>query len=108
MNILIVDDSRFLRLANERALVRAGHSLISASDGEEGLRLARERMPDLIVLDMYAAEVVRSGSTTCLARRSANGPHACDGADQPATVQRRQIESRRRYLLSPEGVAGTR
>ena len=52
MNILIVDDSRFLRLANERALVRAGHSLISASDGEEGLRLAPERMPDLIVLDM--------------------------------------------------------
>jgi CheY-like chemotaxis protein len=52
MNILIVDDSRFLRLANERALVRAGHHVISASDGEEGLRLARECMPDLIVLDM--------------------------------------------------------
>src|SRR5215472_696266 len=52
MNILIIDDSRFLRLANERALVRAGHNVITASDGEEGLRLARERMPDLVVLDM--------------------------------------------------------
>lgn len=52
MNILIVDDSRFLRLANERALARAGHQVITASDGEEGLRLARERMPDLVILDM--------------------------------------------------------
>ena len=52
MKILIVDDSRFLRLANERALVKAGHVVITASDGEEGLRLAQERKPDLVVLDM--------------------------------------------------------
>jgi len=52
MNILIVNDSRFLRLANERALKGVGHNVICASDGEEGLRLARERKPDLIVLDM--------------------------------------------------------
>jgi DNA-binding response OmpR family regulator len=52
MNILIVDDSRFLRLANERALVKAGHNVITASDGEEGLSLARERRPDLVILDM--------------------------------------------------------
>jgi DNA-binding response OmpR family regulator len=52
MNILIVEDSRFLRLSNERALTKAGHNVISASDGEEGLRLAVERQPDLIILDM--------------------------------------------------------
>src|SRR5690242_14450004 len=52
MNILIVEDSRFLRLSNERALTKAGHNVISASDGEEGFRLAVERQPDLIILDM--------------------------------------------------------
>ena len=52
MKILIVDDSRFLRTANERALIRAGHNVISASDGEDGLRRAIENQPDLIVLDM--------------------------------------------------------
>lgn len=52
MKILIVDDSRLLRTANERALVRAGHNVVSASDGEAGLRLAVEHKPDLIVLDM--------------------------------------------------------
>jgi two-component system cell cycle response regulator DivK len=52
MKILIVDDSRFFRLANERALTKAGHQVVCAGDGEEGLRLAREHKPDLIVLDM--------------------------------------------------------
>ena len=52
MNILIVDDSRLLRLSNERTLVRAGHNVTSAEDGEAGLRLALENKPDIIVLDM--------------------------------------------------------
>jgi len=50
--ILLVEDSRFLRIATERALTRAGYTMISATDGEEALRLAREHMPDLILLDM--------------------------------------------------------
>ncbi len=52
MKILIVDDSRLLRIANERTLVKAGYEVITAADGEEGLRLALESDPDLIVLDM--------------------------------------------------------
>ncbi len=52
IRILLVEDSKFLRLATERALARAGYEVASASDGEEGLRLARERKPDLILLDM--------------------------------------------------------
>ena len=52
MNILIVDDSRLLRLSNERALAKAGHNVISAEDGEAGLRLTLEHKPDLVVLDM--------------------------------------------------------
>jgi CheY-like chemotaxis protein len=50
--ILLVEDSKFLRLATERALARAGYETISASDGEEALRVAREKLPDLILLDM--------------------------------------------------------
>jgi len=52
MKILLIDDSRFLRVSNERALTRAGHQVTTASDGEEGLRLAIDQHPDLIVLDM--------------------------------------------------------
>jgi CheY-like chemotaxis protein len=51
-SILLVDDSKFLRRANELALIKAGYSVFSAGDGEEGLRVAREKTPDLIILDM--------------------------------------------------------
>jgi CheY-like chemotaxis protein len=50
--ILLVDDSKFLRLATERALARAGYDVFAATDGERALEIARERMPDLILLDM--------------------------------------------------------
>ena len=32
--------------------MKAGHNVISAEDGETGLRLALEHRPDLVVLDM--------------------------------------------------------
>ena len=52
IKILLAEDSKFLRLATERALARAGYDVCSAVDGEEAVRLARERLPDLILLDM--------------------------------------------------------
>ena len=68
MKILIVDDSRFLRLSNERALVKAGHNVITASDGEQGLHLARERKPDLVILDLMLPKL--SGQDVLHALRS--------------------------------------
>ncbi len=50
--ILLVEDSKFLRLANERSLSKAGYKVVSAGDGDEALRIAREMKPDLILLDM--------------------------------------------------------
>lgn len=52
IKILLVEDSKFLRLATERALARAGYEMSSAADGEEALRVARAILPDLILLDM--------------------------------------------------------
>jgi len=52
IKILLVEDSKFLRLATERALARAGYEMSSATDGEEALRAARAKPPDLILLDM--------------------------------------------------------
>jgi len=52
MKILLIEDSKFQRIANERALLRAGYSVLHAGDGDEGLRIAGENIPDLILLDM--------------------------------------------------------
>jgi len=50
--ILLVDDSKFLRLATERALAKAGYDVVTASDGEQALETARACKPDVILLDM--------------------------------------------------------
>jgi len=67
--ILLVEDSRFLRVMNERTLVRAGYRVVTACDGEQALRLACEGVPDLILLDMLlpkltGPQVLRSLRTT--------------------------------------------
>jgi CheY-like chemotaxis protein len=57
MKILLIEDSKLQRVANGRALVKAGYEVIHAADGEEGLRSARENIPDLILLDMMLPKV---------------------------------------------------
>jgi CheY-like chemotaxis protein len=52
MKILLVEDSKFLKVAMERGLRSAGYEVISAGDGELALRLAREQLPALILLDI--------------------------------------------------------
>ena len=36
----------------ERALARAGYTVITASDGEQAVQMTRESKPDLVLLDM--------------------------------------------------------
>ena len=55
--VLLVEDSKFLRAATERALTQAGYQVVCAVDGEEGLRQAREQAPDLVLLDMMLPKV---------------------------------------------------
>jgi twitching motility two-component system response regulator PilH len=50
--ILLVEDSKIQKLASERILLKAGYLVLFAADGEEGLRLARESVPDVILLDL--------------------------------------------------------
>jgi CheY-like chemotaxis protein len=50
--VLLVEDSKFLRMANERALCRAGYEVSTAADGQEALQVANDKLPDIILLDM--------------------------------------------------------
>jgi PAS domain S-box-containing protein len=50
--ILLIEDSKFMRAAVQRALTGAGYTVHTANHGEEGLRAARETLPDLILLDL--------------------------------------------------------
>ena len=51
-NVLPVEDSKFLRLANEQALSEAGYEVSVAGDGEEALEVANDKLPGIILLNM--------------------------------------------------------
>ncbi len=50
--ILLVDDSKFQRYANQHVLTHAGYAVTGVGDGVEGLRIACQILPELILLDM--------------------------------------------------------
>jgi two-component system, cell cycle response regulator DivK len=50
--VLIVEDNETNRDMLSRRLQRAGFEVVTAADGEEGVRVAVARMPDIILMDM--------------------------------------------------------
>lgn len=50
--VLVVDDEIYIVHILEFSLTMEGYEVVTASNGEEALRKARERRPDLVVLDI--------------------------------------------------------
>jgi twitching motility two-component system response regulator PilH len=50
--VLLVEDSKVQKLAIEKILIAGGYLVLLARDGDEGLSLAREAKPDLMLLDL--------------------------------------------------------
>lgn len=50
--ILVVDDDARIRTVVRRGLSYEGYAVAEAASGEEALRVAREHLPDLVVLDV--------------------------------------------------------
>lgn len=52
MQVLLIDDHALFRLGLKGLLERSGIQVAAANTGEDGLRLAKENEPDVILLDM--------------------------------------------------------
>lgn len=50
--ILVVEDDRRIRDLLRRGLIFEGYDVTTAEDGETALRLARENLPDAVILDL--------------------------------------------------------
>lgn len=61
--ILVIEDERDLQNVLAYNLTRAGHEPVAALRGEQGLELARQRRPDLVVLDLMLPDV--PGTEVC-------------------------------------------
>jgi DNA-binding response OmpR family regulator len=55
--ILFIEDESALQKTFGEILSQEGYEMISASDGEIGLKLAKEKKPDLILLDLILPRV---------------------------------------------------
>lgn len=55
--ILCIDDDRDVLNLLEKILTAAGYSVVTAENGNQGLREARNRQPDLILLDVMMPDV---------------------------------------------------
>ena len=66
--VLVVEDDTGIRLGLVRNLEFEGHRVLATGEGEEGLRLALDEQPDLIILDIMLPDL--SGLEICrLVRR---------------------------------------
>jgi twitching motility two-component system response regulator PilH len=63
LTILIVDDARADRRHLERILLDAGHRVLVAGSGEEGVAHARSGRPDLILVDVGMPDLVGFAAT---------------------------------------------
>jgi two-component system alkaline phosphatase synthesis response regulator PhoP len=54
---LVIDDKKELRMLLKQYLTQEGFEIDTAGDGQEGLFLARQERPDLIILDLMMPEM---------------------------------------------------
>src|SRR5436190_10982490 len=71
--ILIVEDEATVRETLALNLRAEGFETLTAADGAAGLKLAREQVPDLVILDLMLPEL--DGLSVCrMLRRDSNVP----------------------------------
>jgi two-component system phosphate regulon response regulator PhoB len=61
--ILVIEDEADIREVLDYNLKNAGHEVVEAERGMDGLRLVREREPDLVLLDLMLPDM--SGTEVC-------------------------------------------
>ena len=66
--ILIVDDSPTEKFAIYSMLKKHGHNCLFADDGLSGIAIAKEKQPDVILMDVVMPSMNGYQATRCLAK----------------------------------------
>jgi two-component system alkaline phosphatase synthesis response regulator PhoP len=61
--ILIIDDEELLLLSWEYTLRSAGYDVVTASEGEKAVEIARQQKPDIAITDLIISDM--SGIEVC-------------------------------------------
>jgi two-component system phosphate regulon response regulator PhoB len=68
--LLIIEDEKDLLKVLEFNLRQAGHEVLSATRGRDGLQIAREHQPDLVLLDLMLPDI--AGTEVCKSLKQAS------------------------------------
>lgn len=120
--ILVVDDIEQNRMLLKDVLKYFGYEVVEAGNGEEGIQVAREELPDLILMDMnmpvmdgYTALQILRGdpltqglkvaAITSFASGTDNGSVFAAGADGyiPKPVDIRELPAMMEKIMAGEG-----
>lgn len=93
--ILVIDDEPHITHVVALKLTNAGYSVLTAGDGEEGLDVAREHTPDLIITDLQMPYI--TGVELC---------HKLQDHHSTSSIPV-LVLSARGYALAPEDIEGT-
>ncbi|MDW2981150.1 MAG: twitching motility response regulator PilH [Rhodanobacter sp.] len=69
--ILIVDDSPSQLLGIKRIVEKLGHETLSAEDGAAGVEVAKQEMPDLILMDVVMPNLNGFQATRTISKNAA-------------------------------------
>jgi len=66
--ILVVDDSPSQLFGMQKIIEKMGHEVLTATNGVEGVRTAKEQIPDLILMDIVMPELSGFQATRKISR----------------------------------------
>ncbi len=69
--VLIVDDSPSQLYSLQKVVEKLGHETITAEDGEQGVEIAQQAQPDLILMDVVMPNLNGFQATRSIARGEA-------------------------------------
>ncbi|MEJ1462297.1 MAG: response regulator [Candidatus Sedimenticola sp. (ex Thyasira tokunagai)] len=67
--ILIVDDSKTVRLVLMKMLQQAGYETLTAAEGKTAIIKAQKKLPDLIIMDVFMPDINGFQATRYLRKR---------------------------------------
>jgi len=73
--VLVIEDEHDVQRVLAYNLRQAGYDVLTASGGQDGLRLAREHLPDLVLLDLMLPDL--PGTEVCRALKRESATHRC-------------------------------
>lgn len=77
INILVCDDDKHTRILLKAILENAGYTVLTASDGNEALKVLSREHIDLVVLDVMMPNMDGYEFTAQVRRRTARSRFSC-------------------------------